>query len=177
MRTLLSVVTRVRSFRNDAHSILARHEASVSRIITLDHTRRQLTGLSLQQEQLFAQALKCVEHGLFRPAFVMAWAAFMDFLEVKMASDGLVRVVSSYPAWAKFSSLEELRENVAEHQLIEAAAVVGLLQKSEKKSLLGLLAKRNECAHPSRYHAGLNDSLGYITDLLGRISSIMPRSL
>lgn len=53
--------------------------------------------------------------------------------------------------------------------MIECAFKIGLLNKNTVKNLKGLLAKRNECAHPSVYKPGLNDTLGYIDELLKRI--------
>ena len=145
-------------FRHVAHEIFSKHETARSRIITLDQTRRMLSILSLQQDDLFQQALACIEGGIFRAAHVMAWAGFMDFLEQKLSSDGLVKVKSVKNGWNKFKTIEEIRENIPELQLIEAARDIGFLSKSEGKILLGLLSKRNECAHPSSYKPGLNES-------------------
>lgn len=118
-----------------------------------------------------------MEVSLFRPAIIMAWAAFMDFLQEKLSADGLVRVHQKRPNWIKWTSLEDLRENVTEFQMLDAAREVRLLTKSETKALQGLLSKRNECAHPSGYKPGLNEALGYVSELLNRIPTIDQRSL
>ena len=107
----------------------------------------------------------------------MAWAAFMDFLERKLASDGLKKIRDVRPGWSRHQSIEELREEVTEHALIEAARDAGLIRKSEMKSLHGLLAKRNECAHPSGYRPGMNEAIGYVAELLSRIEQLQGRSL
>jgi len=106
----------------------------------------------------------------------MAWAAFMDFLEEKLASDGFVRLKAKRPAWPS-SSVEELRESVVEYQLIDAAKDLGLIGKTQAKALHGLLNKRNECAHPSDYFPALNETLGYVAEILARIGAILPKSL
>jgi hypothetical protein len=62
----------------------------------------------------------------------------------------------------RLTTVEDLRENIVEHQLLEAARDLGLLSKAATKALLGLLSKRNECAHPSGYSPSLNKSLGYV---------------
>jgi hypothetical protein len=170
------VLSRAHAFERAAHGILAVHEAAPSRLVLLEDTYKRLTVLSLRQDDLFRQALRCVENELYRAAHVMAWAAFMDFLEEKLASDGLVKVRSIRAAW-KAASVEELRENVVEHQLIDAARDLGLLGKTEAKALHGLLSKRNECAHPSNYFPGLNETLGYATEVLNRIGQIQPKAL
>lgn len=167
-----SLKTKVSAFEWEAHEVLAKHESAKSRVITVDHTRKRLATLSLQQNELFQQALMCIEHGILRAAHVMAWASFMDFLEHKLASDGLVKLRQVRPGLSKYRSIEEIRENVPEFQLIEAARDAGLLSKSETKTLLGLLSKRNECAHPSSYRPTLNESLGYVSELLNRIEQL-----
>jgi hypothetical protein len=55
---------------------------------------------------------------------------------------------------------------------LEAARDLGLLSKAASKALLGLLSKRNECAHPSGYSPSLNESLGYVSEILGRIEAL-----
>ena len=52
-----------------------------------------------------------------------------------------------------------------------------LLTKAEEKILKGLLSKRNESAHPSGYKPGLNEALGYLSELLNRIPTIGLRTL
>lgn len=168
---------RAQKFRDEAHSILARYESTPSRIISLADTRRQVADLSLYQKALFDEAIECVEKGCFRAAHVMAWAAFMDYLERKIASDGLKKVKAVKSAWSKFKNVEDLREHIAEYQLIDAAKDVGLLSKTETKTLHGLLSKRNECAHPSNHDPDMNEAIGYISELLRRIKRLEKKSL
>ena len=167
---------RASGFETEAHSILGIQESSASRVIQLEDTYDQLGKLSLSQDELFRQSLRCVEHGLYRASHVMAWAGFMDFLEEKLASDGLVKVRNIRPTW-KGASMEEMREYVNEYALVEITQPLGLCTKNEMKALLGLLNKRNECAHPSGYSPGLNETLGYFSELLGRVGKLAPKSL
>jgi hypothetical protein len=169
-------VRLAREFEREAHRILSAHESAPSRLVVLEDTYKKLGALTLRQDELIRQALRCVEAQLYRAAHVMAWAGFMDFLEEKLASDGLAKVRSIRPKW-KAGSIEELREDVVEHQLIECARELGLLGKTEAKSLQGLLSKRNECAHPSSYFPGLNETLGYVSELLNRIGHVQPKKL
>jgi len=170
------LLNRVQYFEKEAHKVLSVHEASPSRIINLEDTYKKLKGLSLDQDELFRQALRCIESKLFRAAHVMAWAGFMDSLEEKIGSDGFKKLRSKRPKW-KFKNLEELRERVPEHQLIEVCKDLGLCTKNETKSILGSLAKRNECAHPSSFFPKLNDTLGYISELFQRIEILKNKKL
>jgi hypothetical protein len=169
---LYKIYEAIHIFEADAHRILGKYETSPSRVVELSKTYAQLKGLSIQQDELFRQALRCVENELYRAAHVMAWAGFMDYLEEKIASDGLKKIHSAYPAWKKFITIVDLRENVSEYQIIEATRTVVLCNKTQTKALHGLLNKRNECAHPSNYYPQLNESLGYISELLQRITHL-----
>jgi hypothetical protein len=170
------LLAKTRAFEKEAHTLLATHEASPSRVIVLSESYEKLTKLSLKQDELFRQSLRCVEHELYRAAHVLAWAGFMDFLEEKLASDGLVKLRAAYSSWPAVN-VEELRENVVEFQLIEAAKKLGLCTKTEMKALHGMLNKRNECAHPSDFYPDMNGSLGYISELLSRISMLQSKTL
>ena len=142
----------------------------------LEESYDKLTKLSLKQDELFRQALRCVEHKLYRAAHVLAWAGFMDLLEEKLGSDGLVKLRATRPAW-RAGSIEELRENVVEYQLIEVSKDIGLCSKTQMKALHGMLNKRNECAHPSDFYPDVNDTLGYISELLSRVAILQTRTL
>lgn len=170
------VISRVAAFRSDAHLILAGHEAARSRVVVLEQTYAALNPLNLRQDDLFRQGLRCAETGLYRAAHVMSWAAFMDFLEEKLQSDGLTRLRQVRPAW-KGHTIEEMREYVPERQLVEVTQAVGLCTKNEVQSLLGLLQRRNECAHPSDLLPGLNETLGYLSELINRIRTLQARTL
>jgi hypothetical protein len=166
---------KTKRFRRDAHTILAVHERSRSRIVILDESYKQLDKLAPQQDELLRQALRCVESELYRAAHVMAWAAFMDFLEELIASDGFVALGAVRPHWA-LGSIEELRESVTEYQVVDVCKLIHLCSKNEVKALHGLLNKRNECAHPSNYYPALNDTLGYVQEILTRIQTLRTRS-
>lgn len=176
---LLGRITgQIDQFESAAHSTLSRHEASSkSRLISLDASRRQLQGLSLQQQELLLEALACIEYGLYRAAHVSAWQAFIDFLTEKLSSDGFDKVGQVRSKWPSFGSVEELREYANEHELITVSKEVKLLSKAEVKIFHGMLSKRNECAHPGRYRPDLNESLGYVAELIHRIADLQPKTL
>lgn len=171
------IVAKVTAFEREAHDLLAHFETAPSRVISLAETRRQIGILSLKQTELLEEAVLSVEHGLYRPGIVMAWAAFMDFLQEKMTSDGFLHLHRVRPGWSKLATLEELREGQTEYAMLDAAREMKLLGKGEHKSLRGLLSKRNESAHPSGYTPGLNEALGYIAEVMNRIPTIRQRKL
>jgi hypothetical protein len=171
---LRGILARVHAFESEAHRILARHEAAVYRVITIEDTYRTLTRLSLQQEMLFREALRCVENELLKAAHVMAWAGFMDYLEDKMVAEYLADIGAARPRWS-VASKEELQEQATEHQLVIVCREIKLLRRNEANAFLGLLNTRNECAHPSGYSPTLNETLGFISQLLNRINTLQQK--
>ncbi|MDB5059192.1 MAG: hypothetical protein JWO59_2664 [Chloroflexi bacterium] len=101
----------------------------------------------------------------------------MDFLDAKLASDGLVKLSAATPGWAIHSTIEDLREATNEQNGIIAARDLKLLNKAEMKALHGMLSKRNECAHSTAYEPTLNESLGYVAELLNRVAAVKGRML
>jgi len=174
--SLKTILVKTRAFEKEANGILSYAESAASRVITIEDSYRKLTGLSLKQDELFRQALRCTEQGLFRAAHVMAWAGLMDFIEEKLSARKMKRLKSARPNW-HYSSMEELREYVSEYQIIEACKDVGLCSKNEMKALHGLLNKRNECAHPSEFYPLLNETLGFISEIIRRIENFKARKL
>ncbi len=172
---LAEAVRRVLAAAEDAKRILAVHEAATARVAVLEETYVALGKLSLNQGDLFKQAMRAAELGLFRAAIVMAWAGFMDFAEEKLASDGFQALNNKYSTW-NISDIDYLRDTVNDYQIIEALHKVKLCTKGAKKSLHGLLSTRNECAHPSDFYPILNDTLGFISQLLQRIKTMIPKT-
>ncbi|MCK5612165.1 hypothetical protein KAR91_60395 [Candidatus Pacearchaeota archaeon] len=171
-----NILKRVDSFKKEAHGIFSAYETSPSRVFDLSKTYQQLSGLSIQQDDLFRQALRCVEQELYRAAHVMAWAAFMDLLEEKIESNGFKALHTLYTKWSQYKTVEELRENVSDYQLITASEKLKLCSRTNRKALHGLLNKRNECAHPSDFYPEMNETIGYISELFQRISHIKTKS-
>lgn len=169
--TIRGIIEKARAFEKDAHIILSKHESAKSRIITLDETYQRLIELSLYQENLFKESFSCMQAGLFKAAHVMAWAGFMDYLENKLISQYLKAIQLMRSKWT-VNSVEDLRENAPEYQIITTARQVKLINKSEERAFKGLLNTRNECAHPSSYSPNLNETLGYISQLINRINPL-----
>jgi hypothetical protein len=157
----------------EATQILSTVESSRSRRLTLDASYERLGQLSLKQDDLFRQALRCVEHELYRAAHVMAWAAFADYLHEVLVTWRSKELQEQRPKW-KIRYAEDLR-SYSDFQIIEATAVTRLVSKTAMKGLHGLLNKRNECAHPEDYFPGLNDTLGYLDEIFKRIESIQTK--
>jgi hypothetical protein len=173
--TARSVAEWAGALQSELKAVLARVESSPQRAITLTDSFDNLSRLTVKQDALLREALYCVEQGLYRPAHVAAWTAFIDYFHewlVPRSSDDLL---SARPKW-KIVEAADLRL-YGDYELIEAAKACGAIGKIFSKALQGLLNKRNECAHPEDYNPGLNDTLGYIDELFKRIANLQLRSL
>src|SRR4051794_39932735 len=79
-RSLDEALSRIDGLEADARTILAKHEATPERVVTLEQSYENLDSLSIDQDDLFREALRATESGLFRATHVLAWAGFIDFL-------------------------------------------------------------------------------------------------
>ena len=171
----VELLDRVRNFTTFAHEVFGRFEgAGQSRTIQLHTTYLKVDILNSKQDDLIRQALRCTEHELYRAAHVMAWSAAIDFLTDYANLDALQAICRVRPKW-KIRDLENLKEDHGEYAIIEAMKEAGLIRKGEQKAFQGLLSKRNECAHPSGYYPDLNQSLGYISEIIDRLCSLNDR--
>lgn len=171
---LRRILLRVKSFKDEAHRILSIHEAAPSRTVILDDTYKILKGLSLKQDELLRQALRCVENKLYRAAHILSWIALIDLIEVLLSSDGFKKLNSVRPNW-NISSMDDFREKVPEFQIIEVCKDLKLITRGEMRVLHGYLSKRNLCAHPSNFFPDYNQTLGYISDILNMIQNFQKK--
>lgn len=169
-------LNRVSKFEKEAHSILQTQESSKSRIVGLDQSYQKLTNLNLKQEDLFKQAFTCLEKECYRAAHVMAWAAFMDFIENKLCEDKCVKINRIRQKW-NIKTVDDLRDSATEFAIIECVRDIGLCTKTEMKALHGLLNRRNECAHPTDYYPQFNETLGYISEIFQRLEKLIPKTI
>jgi hypothetical protein len=164
MTRVEGIVKEAREFERDAIDLLARHESAPARTFNLQRTLEELKGLSLKQEKLLEDSVKCIRMGIFRGAYVLSWAAMADYLEGWLAEDKQGNLSSKYPSW-NTSSAKGLRESTSESQIITALRKCGYFAKDEEKALIDLLNRRNLCAHPTTYTPNLNMTLGFLSEL------------
>lgn len=168
LRVLLS---KAREFQAESQGALAGLESSAARVVTLDKSYAKIHGLNVKQDELLRQSLRCVENELFRAAHVMAFASLMDFIEERLGRNRCNAVRKLHPDW-KVKRVEDLREVGSDFLLIEALRLLKQCTKTQEKALKGLLNRRNECAHPSDYFPDLNETLGFISEIINRISML-----
>lgn len=159
------LLQRVNNFHSECSSLLGKHEdALATRVFHARQTLERVNTLSFEQSDALKQAVRCVESGLFKAAFVIAWTAPADLLlglgERKKAEIKVVR-----PKW-EYHDKTSLSETQSDYAIIEALKEGKVIGKSDMKTLHGLLHRRNQCAHPSQVHPDANAALGYISETI-----------
>ena len=149
-----------------AHKVLAVHECAPSRVVLLEELPKQLTGLPVDVADYFRESIRCLELNCTRAGIVTAWCGFFELFLASMYSKHEADIRSRRPKW-HFTDLPELKELVAEAQLIDVAKEVKFIGKARLRVLQGHLSTRNQCAHPTLYTPSLNQGIGYVDELIG----------
>ena len=171
-RTPREVADWAANAQAELSKLLAKRERSTHRVMTLTESYDKLIKLNLKQDKLFREALQCAEHGLYRSAHVSSFAALMDFVHEWIAGDAtrLSVIQTNYPKW-NIKHAEDFRDQ-KDFTLFDVLKAQGLISNATMKALQGLLAKRNECAHPGNYEPSINDTLGYLDEMMKRIEAL-----
>lgn len=171
-RTPREVADWAANAQAELSKLLAKRERSTHRVMTLTESYDKLIKLNLKQDKLFREALQCAEHGLYRSAHVTSFAALMDFVHEWIAGDAtrLSVIQTNYPKW-NIKHAEDFRDQ-KDFTLFDVLKAQGLISNATMKALQGLLAKRNECAHPGNYEPSINDTLGYLDEMMKRIEAL-----
>ena len=169
-RLLDAALSEVADFEAEARQALAKHEATPERVVTLEQSYEELGAISIDQDELFREALRAVESSLFRAAHVLAWAGFIDFLHNYLWDNFQPELAAERPKW-NIANAEDFRDHT-DYVVIETGKVIKAYGNTMMKALHGLLNTRNECAHPSEFYPGVNDALGYLSGLLQRVKTL-----
>jgi hypothetical protein len=171
-RTPREVADWAANAQAELSKLLANREGSPHRVMTLTESYDKLSKLNLKQEKLFREALQCAEHGLYRSAHVTSFAALMDFVHEWIAGDPmrLTVIQTNYPKW-NIAKAEDFRDQ-KDFTLFDVLKAQSLITNATMRALQGLLAKRNECAHPGNYEPSINDTLGYLDEMMKRIAAL-----
>lgn len=165
MSDYLTWLRRLREFEADAAVILgASEEAVKSRTYNATQALQEVSELTFDQADSLKQAVRCVEHGLYQSAVVMAWVAIADLL-LEVAVREIDAVKSVRTNW-KFTDKNSLSEERGDYVIAEALKLAGVITKTEMKTLHGLLHRRNQCAHRTDVFPTPNEALGFIDETI-----------
>ena len=169
------LIYSTQAFTQVAHDLFSSIDsAGQSRTVKLENTYNKLNFMNFVQDDILRQAIRCTEHGLYRSAHVMAWSAAIDFLqEYAMQSSRINSIAKVRPKW-NVVDVDDLKEKIGDFAIIEAMRDANLIRRRQSKAFFGLLSKRNECAHPTGYYPDLDQTLGYISEIIYRLSQLNP---
>jgi hypothetical protein len=168
------ITKRAVSFEKAAHKLLGMHEGAASRVVDARKSLARVTALSIKQEDMLKQAVRCIEVEVFRAAHVLAFAALIDYLHEIAERDAFSALNAAREKWSVVS-VEDIRERISDYSFIEGLEAAKLISKAERKAFHGMLTRRNECAHPSDYYPDMNQSLGDLSEALLRIEALKSR--
>lgn len=161
-------VIRATSARRQAKAVLAKHESSPERVITLEGLLSRVKSLPEGVRDYFSEAISCLQHNLCRAAVVAVWSGFMGvFTDALNESRRLAHNGKRASNGGPVSSI-----SMTDFAIIETARRGGFISKQEMQKLHGHLATRNECAH---FRPGstpsLNEAVGVADALLNWVVS------
>lgn len=169
---ITSIISRIidatHDIEQDHANILAQVDTARTRIVTVESISQQLSALTVDQQEFLQSAISAVKHGLYRAAIIMAWSALIDRIHEIHREDDYHSLRAARPKW-NINSLENLRENYSEYQIIDATSESNLITKTQRKTLHSLLHDRNRSAHPSQYRPSFNQALGYLESILDEL--------
>lgn len=159
---------RAASAGRSARSVLARHETSKDRVMSLEAMIALVGSLPDDVRIYFLEAVRCLEKDLCRPAVVAIWSGFI-FLFAQ-ALDEAIEEPSDHSASRRVRSRKRWR---SDSETLRLAAQRDFIRPQEQKELEGHLAVRNRCAHfSSGPPITLNQALGIADALLRRVVSL-----
>ena len=163
MKEALAWKIKVDDFFLEVSELLGTNDGAVtSRAYNAADALKMVSNLSFEQSDSFKQAVRSVEAGLYRAAFVLAWTALADIILILAVNEiDKVRLVRS--KW-KYTDKGSLSEEHGDFAIVEALKEAKVITKSDMKTLHGLLHRRNQCAHKSNVFPTANEALGYIDE-------------
>lgn len=125
------------------------------------------------------EALACYQHGLYRAAILMVWAAVIQHLySVAGSHKGGVRLfeLENKKRFGTSRRYRELRKQddflyIGERDFIQLGEDAGMYNRNARKLLHERLDLRNLCGHPTQYRPGREETVIFIESLLLNILS------
>ena len=156
---------RTRTAQRAAHAVLATHEQSASRVILLEDLIKKLAIAPVDVQDYFREAVTCLEQGLNRSGVVLAWSGHFHVFSETLFLKHEAEIRSARSKWT-FKDLTDLKEQVAEAQLLDVGRDVKFIGKANLRVLQGQLSVRNQCAHPTLYRPSMNSAIGYVDEMV-----------
>lgn len=116
------------------------------------------------------EAISCLQFGLLRAAVVFLWSGAIRTLQERaLAGDEKKMNAAIQKLSPKARTVKAIEDFgwINDRTFLEACPDIGLLDKTEKTTLVGSLDLRNSCGHPTKYKPGVKKVSAFIEDVLG----------
>jgi hypothetical protein len=116
------------------------------------------------------EAIKCLSVGALRAAIVFLWAAAVRTLQEEAMTKGESAVTAAIqrqdPRARAIRKVDDFAY-VKESTFLNALPDLGIVDKSEKDTLVDALNLRNRCGRPTRTKPRVNKAKSFIEDVVG----------
>jgi hypothetical protein len=119
--------------------------------------------------QYLEEGIKCLSVGARRASVVFLWTGAVRSLQERMLTAGkkqLNAALTKHDPRARTVSSIDHFSYVKDRITVLAALELGILDKSEKDTLLEALGLRNRCGHPAKYNPGEKKVSSFVEDLI-----------
>jgi hypothetical protein len=124
-----------------------------------------------EYRQYLQEALACYQHGLYRAAILMVWAAVVQHLYSVAGSHlGGIRLIEQGSKARFGTKYREMKKQddllyLGDKDFIQLAQDAGMFNKNAKRVLQERLDLRNLCGHPTQYRPGREETVIFIESL------------
>lgn len=116
------------------------------------------------------EAITCLRFGALRAAVVFLWTGAIRTLHEEAIAAGAARTTAAIqkqnPKARDVATVNDFAW-INDRVFLEACPDIGLLDKTEKATLITNLELRNSCGHPTKYKPGPKKVSAFVEDVLG----------
>ena len=116
------------------------------------------------------EAITCLRFGALRASVVFLWAGAVRTLHMAALTKGEATVNTAIQKLDGKARVVKTADDFAwikDRTFLDAAPDMGILDKTQKGTLVGALDLRNSCGHPTKYHPGPKKVSAFIEDVVG----------
>lgn len=110
------------------------------------------------------EALTCIGHDLYRPAYVSMWSGFVALALNALSADNFSALHGVRPGWTDVS-LEDVATRTSGPVLLETLGKVGLCTLDERESLDRLMRRRDDCVNPTTFAPTREEAMAYVNEV------------
>lgn len=119
--------------------------------------------------QFVEEAIRAVEHKLYRAAVVLSWVGAVSLLYGEVVHNHLpafnTETRRRFPKWKDARTADDLAR-LKEYDFLQILAAISVIGKNTKDQLENCLKLRNACGHPNSYNIGEYQVASHIETLI-----------